>query len=227
MLVASVSSSFTSQVANHGLYAVFGLMAIDAVFPAFSELVMLYAGAVAAGVFPAAHGVTLFGSRIGFGAGAYVALALAGTLGYLVGALVGWAIGRYGGRPLLEHRGRWFHLSPERLDRAETWFERWGKLGVLVGRITPVVRSFVSIPAGVFEMPLGIYTVLTLVGSAIWSFAFAGAGYGLGKSYRGFDHSFHYAEYAVVAAVVAGLAYLVYRWIAVARVTSRADDSTR
>ena len=102
MLLASVSGSFTSAVANHGIYAVFGLMAIDALFPAASELVMLYAGAVAAGVFSAAHGVTLFGSRIGFGAGAYVALALAGTLGYLVGALVGWAIGRYGGRPLLE-----------------------------------------------------------------------------------------------------------------------------
>ena len=118
MLVASVSGSFTDQVAHHGLYAVFGLMAIDAVFPAFSELVMLYAGAVAAGVFPAAHGVALFGWHIGFGAGAFVALALAGTLGYLAGALVGWGIGAYGGRPLLERRGRWFHLPPERLDRA-------------------------------------------------------------------------------------------------------------
>src|SRR5215469_2047887 len=120
-------------------------MAIDALFPAFSELVMLYAGAVAAGVFPAANGVSLFGSHIGFGAGAYVVLALAGTLGYLVGALVGWAIGRWGGRPLLEHHGRWFHVTPQRLDRAEAWFARWGNLGVFLGRLTPVVRSFVSI----------------------------------------------------------------------------------
>jgi membrane protein DedA with SNARE-associated domain len=222
VLLASVSSSFTSAVANHGIYAVFGLMAIDAVFPAASELVMLYAGAVAAGAFPAAHGVTLFGSRIGFGAGAYVALALAGTLGYLVGALIGWAIGRYGGRPLLERHGRWFHISPARLDRAEAWFDRWGNLGVLLGRILPVVRSFVSIPAGIFEMPL-----LSLAGSAVWCFAFAGAGYGLGKSYRGFDHGFHYVEYAVVALVVLGLAYLVYRRLAAARVGARADDSTR
>ncbi len=145
---------------------------------------MLYAGAVAAGVFGAAHGVTLFGSHIGFGAGALVALALAGTLGYLAGALVGWAIGLYGGRPLLERHGRWLHLSPERLDRAERWFARWGNLGVLLGRITPVVRSFVSIPAGVFEMRLAPYTLFTLVGSAIWAFAFAGAGYGLGTSYQ-------------------------------------------
>lgn len=227
MLLAGVSASFTSQVANHGVYAVFGLMAIDAVFPALSELVMLYAGAVAAGAFPAAHGVTLFGSRLGFGAGAFVALALAGTLGYLAGALVGWGIGLYGGRPLLERRGRWFHLSPERLDRAERWFERWGNLGVLVGRLTPVVRSFVSIPAGVFEMRLAPYTLLTLVGSAVWAFAFAGAGYGLGTGYRGFDRSFHYAEYAIVAGIVLVLAYLVYRWIAPAKVARRADDSPR
>ena len=226
MLLASVSGSFTSAVANHGVYAVFGLMAIDALFPAFSELVMLYAGAVAAGVFPAANGVTLFGSRIGFGAGAFVTLALAGTLGYLVGALIGWAIGRYGGRPLLERHGSWFHLSPARLDRAEAWFGRWGALGVLIGRVTPVVRSFVSIAAGILEMPLGVYTVLTLVGSAIWAFAFAGAGYGLGTSYHGFDHGFHYVEYAVVAGILILLAYLVYRRVSAAKVAPRADDSS-
>ena len=227
MLVASVSASFTSQIANHGVYAVFGLMALDAVFPAFSELVMLYAGAVAAGAFSAANGVTIFGSRIGFGAGAFVALALAGTLGYLAGSLVGWAIGRWGGRPLLDRHGRWFHLSPARLDRAEVWFDRWGPLGVLIGRVTPVVRSFVSIAAGILEMPLGIYTVLTLVGSAIWAFAFAGAGYGLGKSYSGFDHGFHYVEYVVVAGILVALAYLVYRRVTAAKVAPRADDSAR
>jgi membrane protein DedA with SNARE-associated domain len=227
VLLASVSSSFTSAVANHGLYAVFGLMAIDALFPAASELVMLYAGAVAAGVFSAAQGVTLFGHRIGFGAGAYVALALAGTLGYLVGALIGWGIGRYGGRPLLERHGRWFHLSPARLDRAESWFGRWGNLAVFLGRITPVVRSFVSIAAGVFEMRLLPYTLLSLAGSAVWAFAFAGAGYGLGTGYRGFDHSFRYAEYAIVAGIVLALAYLIYRRMTAAKVAPRADDSTR
>jgi membrane protein DedA with SNARE-associated domain len=227
VLVAGVSSSFTSQVANHGVYAVFLLMAVDAIFPAFSELVMLYAGAVAAGVFPAAHGVTLFGAHIGFGVGAFVVLALAGTVGYLVGALVGWAVGLYGGRPLLERHGRWFHLSPRRLDRAEAWFARWGNLGVLIGRITPVVRSFVSIPAGIFEMRLAPYTLLTLGGSAVWAFAFAGAGYGLGSSYRGFDHGFRYVEYVVVLGVLLVLAFSVYRWMTAAKVAARADDSSR
>lgn len=216
-MLASVSSSFTSQVASHGAYAVFGLMAIDAVFPAFSELVMLYAGAVGAGVFAAAHHVSLFGGKVGFGAGAYIVMALAGTLGYLAGSIVGWGIGRYGGRPLLERHGGWLHLTPARIDRAERWFERWGNIGVLVGRVTPVVRSFVSIPAGFLEMPLGPYTVLTLVGSAVWAFAIAGIGYALGSSYRRFDHGFKYAEYLVLAGIVVAAAYLLYRWATVSR----------
>src|SRR5690242_15953982 len=100
-------------------------MLVDAVFPAASELVMLYAGAVAAGVFSSAHHVSVFGGKVGFGVGAFFVMALAGTLGYLVGALLGWAVGFYGGRPLLERRGRWLHLTPANLDRAERWFDRW------------------------------------------------------------------------------------------------------
>src|SRR5258708_6879532 len=110
-------------------------MAIDAVFPAASELVMLYAGAVAAGVFPAAIYVSLFGAKVVCGIGSFIVMALAGPLGYLLGALVGWWIGASGGRPLLERRGRWLHVSPDRLDRAERWFRRWGNVGVLVGRL--------------------------------------------------------------------------------------------
>jgi membrane protein DedA with SNARE-associated domain len=222
-VLASISSSLTSQVASHGAYAVFVFMLIDAVFPAASELVMLYAGAVAAGVFSSAHHVSVFGAKVGFGATAFVVMALAGTLGYLVGSIIGWWIGLRGGRPLLERRGRWLHVTPENLDRAERWFERWGSLGVLIGRLTPVVRSFVSIPAGVFEMRFTPYTVLTLIGSAVWAFAIAGAGYGLGSSYERFHHDFRYAEYAVVAGVLVAAAYLIYR-LRKAATVSRRDD---
>jgi membrane protein DedA with SNARE-associated domain len=224
-VLASISSTFTSQVASHGAYAVFVLMMIDAVFPAASELVMLYAGAVAAGVFSSAHHVSLFGAKVGFGAGAFVVMAFAGTFGYLAGSIVGWWVGLRGGRPLLERRGRWLHLGPDRLERAERWFDRFGNVGVLVGRLTPVVRSFVSIPAGVFGMRLAPYTVLTLVGSAIWAFAIAGAGYGLGSSYERFHHDFRYAEYAVAAGVLALAAYLLYRLSNAARVTRRDDPA--
>ncbi|HET8893494.1 MAG TPA: DedA family protein [Gaiellaceae bacterium] len=219
-MLASVTSTVTSHVASQGVYAVFILMAIDAVFPAASELVMLYAGAVAAGVFASAHHVSFFGAHIGFGAGAFVVLGLAGTLGYLVGAIVGWAIGLYGWRQI--------HITPERFARAERWFARWGNVGVLVGRLTPVVRSFVSIPAGALGMPLGPYTLLTLIGSAIWAFSIAGIGYGLGSSYKSFDHGFKYVEYAVVAGVVLLAAYLVSRWLNAAKVSRRrADDPAR
>ena len=226
-MLASISSSFTSQVASHGVYAVFVLMAIDAVFPTASELVMVVAGAVAAGVFASANGVTVLGWNVGFGLDAYIVLALAGTLGYLAGAIGGWAVGRYGGRPLLERHGRWFHVTPDRLERAEAWFGRWGDLGVLVGRVTPIVRSFVSIPAGVFEMALGRYAALTLIGSAIWAFGLAGVGYALGTSYHRVDHDFRYVEYAVVAGVLMLVAYLVYRWLAAARVRERAEEPAR
>jgi membrane protein DedA with SNARE-associated domain len=223
MPVAGVTDSLTSLIGDYGLYAVFLLMLIDAVFPAASELVMVYAGALAAGAF-AGQNVTFFGVEISSGLWAYVAMALAGTVGYLLGAIGGWAIGLYGGRPLLERRGRWFHLSGARLARAERWFERWGDLAVLVGRLTPVVRSFNSIPAGVFRMPLGRYSILTLIGSAIWCFALAGVGWGLGKSYETFHHDFRFADYAVIAGIVAIVAYLVLRRRR-SRLAGRAPDS--
>lgn len=225
-MLASITSTWESHIATQGAYAVFVLMAIDAIFPAASELVMLYAGAVAGGVFASAHHVSVFGAKVGFGIGAYLVVALAGTFGYFFGAIVGWWIGRQGGKPLLERRGRWFHLSPDRVDRAERWFDRWGNFGVLVGRVTPVVRSFVSIPAGVFHMRLGPYALYTFVGSAVWAFAIAGVGYALGSRYGRFDHGFKYAEYAVVAGVLLVAAYLIYRYIKAATVRRR-DDPAR
>jgi hypothetical protein len=98
VLLASITGSITSFVGNHGVEAVFILMAIDAVFPAASELVMVYAGAVASGAFASQH-VVLFGNTIESHGWAYVTMAMAGTLGYLVGSIAGWGIGRYGGRP--------------------------------------------------------------------------------------------------------------------------------
>jgi membrane protein DedA with SNARE-associated domain len=220
--LASVTSSITSFVGSHGVYAVFALMAFDAVFPAASELVMVYAGALASGVLAGQHAV-LFGSRVSTGFWAFLVMALSGTLGYLAGALAGWGVGVYGGRPLLERRGRWLHLSPARMARAERWFERWERWAVFLGRLTPVARSFVSIPAGVFRTPLAPYTALTLAGSAVWCFALTGVGWGVGTGYHRFDHAFRYVEYAVVAGlVVAGAAFLARRRFS--RLGGRASD---
>lgn len=215
MLVASVLSEITdavtSAIGDYGLYAVFLLMLIDAVFPAASEVVMVYAGAVAAGAF-AGQDVVLFGWTIDDGLTAYVAMALAGTIGYTIGAIGGWAIGLYGGRPYVERHGRWLHLDTAKLDRAERWFEKWEDWAVFLGRLTPVIRSFVSIPAGVMEVPFVRYTLLTLAGSAIWCFAFAGAGYAAGDSWEDIHHAFRYLDYVVVAAVVAAVVWLGVRY---------------
>src|SRR3990172_9039925 len=196
--MGGITGSITSAIGDYGLYAVFLLMALDAVFPAASEVVMVYGGALAAGAF-AGSSVTLFGSEIDSTAWGFVAVALGGTAGYVIGSLVGWGIGFYGGRVFLERHGRWMHLPPERLERAEAWFELRGDAAVLLGRVLPVVRSFVSIPAGILEMRLGRYTALTLPGSAAWCFALAGGGVAGGESWEGFHERFRYADYAVVA----------------------------
>jgi membrane protein DedA with SNARE-associated domain len=208
-VIASVTSSITSGIAHHGVYAVFALMLIDAVFPAFSELVMLYAGALASGAFAGDHPV-LFGTQLSFGVTTLIVLALAGTFGYLAGAVIGWLIGFHGGRPFVARYGRWLHLSEERLAAADGWFDRYGSAFVLIGRITPVLRSFVSIPAGLFRIPFGRYLVLSLIGSAIWAFAFAGAGYGLGTGYERLHRDFRWVEYAVVVVAVAIVALAAF-----------------
>ena len=213
MLIASITGSVTDHVTSfigsNGVLAVFGLMVLDAVFPAASEIVMLYAGALAAGAF--SQSVVLFGHPIDSRPLAYLTMVLAGTIGYTVGSLAGWWIGIYGGRPFLERHGRWFHLSHEQLGRAERWFERFGNWAVLLGRITPVARSFISIPAGVFRARLVSYTILTLIGSTIWCLVLQSVGFALGTRWEEVQHSLHYVDYAVVAVFVAGVALIILR----------------
>jgi membrane protein DedA with SNARE-associated domain len=210
MALASITTTITDWIGQNGIYAVFALMALDALLPVGGELIMLYAGVLAAGAI-AGQQASLFGVGLQSGAESYCVLALAGTLGYLLGAVIGWGIGRSGGRALLERHGRWLHLSPETFERAERWFERFGAQAVFLGRITPVVRSFISIPAGVFRTPMPIYLPLTLAGSAIWCFGFAAAGWALGGSWESFHHQFRYADYVAVAAAVVIVAFLIVR----------------
>jgi membrane protein DedA with SNARE-associated domain len=209
-ILSSITELLTDTIGDYGLYAVFLLMLIDAVFPAASEPVMVYGGAVAAGAF-AGQDVSLFGVELEAGLPAYVAIASAGTVGYLIGSVAGWWIGAAGGRPYLERHGRWLHLNERKLDKAEAWFDRWDDWAVFLGRVTPVARSFISIPAGVFRMPLGRYTLLTLVGSALWCFPLAGIGWALGANWERFHHAFHYVDYAIIAVLAAGAAYLAWR----------------
>jgi membrane protein DedA with SNARE-associated domain len=208
LVLASLTGQLTSWIGHHGAYAVFAIMALDALLPVGGELTMLFAGALAAGAITGEHPV-LLGHQLQTGLESYLVLAIAGTLGYLAGSLVGWAIGRWGGRALLERHGRWLHVTPENLDRAERWFDRHGNAAVFLGRLTPVVRSFISIPAGTLESPLVPYTLLTLAGSAIWCFGFAAVGWALGSSYEQLHNAFRYVDVLAVAGVVAALAALL------------------
>jgi membrane protein DedA with SNARE-associated domain len=198
----------TSWLAHYGIVAVLVLMFVDAVFPAASELVMVYGGALASGAL--VHRFDVFGWHA-TGFAAYISVVVAGVVGYQLGAIVGWWVGYRGGHPFLERHGRWFHLTPQKLDRAERWFQRWDVWAVLLGRITPVARSFVSIPAGVFESPFARYNLFTLIGNAVWCLALAAVGWALGSSWDTFHEDFRWVEYAVVAGIVVAVSFLVLR----------------
>jgi membrane protein DedA with SNARE-associated domain len=216
--IASITGSLTDGVGAHGVVAVFVLMAVDALVPVGGELIMVVAGAIAAGALGGAPG--LFGHQLSPGAETYVVLALSGVLGSLVGAWAGWLIGARAGRETLERHGHLVHLGHERLARAERWFARYGAWAVAIGRLTPLVRSFISIPAGLFADPIGRYTALTVLASAIWCFGFAGLGWALGSSYGSIDRATHVFEAAlVVGAVIALVAFVVRR-----RVRTTAND---
>jgi membrane protein DedA with SNARE-associated domain len=186
-----------SPIVDYGLLAIVALMAVDAVIPAGGELVMLIGGALSAGAITGGPGPSL------------ASVIAAGTLGYLLGSIAGWAIGRAGGRALVERHGRWLHLGPDRLARAERWFHRYGSAFVLLGRLVPLVRSFVSIPAGVLAFPFGAYVLLSGAASLVWCLGFGLAGHALGTNWESVHSAFRYADYAVVAVALAAMVAFV------------------
>ena len=145
-----------------------------------------------------------------------VVAVLIGAVGETVGSYVAWAVGRVGGRTLVDRLGRFVLLTTEDVDRAERWFARHGTMGVLVGRVIPVVRTFQSIPAGVAAMDPLRFGAMTFVGSLVWDGAIAGVGYGLGTKWNTIKSGFSDASYVVVAvAVLAIVAFVAHRLRAV------------
>ena len=134
-----------------------------------------------------------------------VPVILAGTFGNLVGSWLSYWAGYVGGRPLIDRWGGYVLLRPHEIDRAEAWFADHGQAAVFFSRLLPVVRTFISLPAGVAEMPLGTFTVYTIAGCLPWTFALAGAGYAVGSQWKTVDRYFG----PVSIAIGALLAYLV------------------
>ena len=137
---------------------------------------------------------------------------LLATAGSLVGAVVGYYIGAWGGRPLLDRYGRYVGIGASDLDRAERWFERWGSAAVFFGRMVPLVRTFVSYPAGISRMPMGRFLLFSALGSLPWNAALIAAGYLVGENYPQIEAALKPWEYVIYAVVLALVAYFVVRW---------------
>lgn len=187
-------------VAQHGYVAIFILMlAESACIPVPSELVMPLGGALAAGAVAGSHpSLTL--------------VIVAGTLGNVAGSYLAWAVGRYGAQASLHRWGRLIWLRPEHIERANRWFERRGNLAVLIGRVVPVVRTFVSLPAGVGRMkpvPFGLYTA---IGCIPWSIGLAVAGYELGENWRTVQDDVQAAGDGVIALILVAFIALIVVW---------------
>ena len=227
MLTASitglVTDHVTSFIGSNGVVAVFILMFIGAVLPIGSELVMLYGGALAAGAFD--QKVVFLGHTIGSRPSAYTTILLAGITGDALGALAGWAIGVYGGRPFLERHGRWLHLSHERLGKAERWVDRFGRWAVFAGRITPVARSFIAIPAGVFRARLLTFSALSSAAAVIWCLALTSIGFGLGSNWHEVESNYHYVDIAVVVIFAGIVSFAVLKRWRSSRLHGHAKDS--
>lgn len=178
----------------------------------------IFAAMVAENLFPPIPSevvLPLAGFEVDAGELNFLLVVLAATLGSLAGALILYAIGLYGGRPLTLRWGKVLRVSASDLDRAEDWFDRWGDWVVLVARVIPIARSLVSIPAGMMRMGLVRFIVLTTIGSLIWNFILVFAGKQLGANWE--DVTGVVEDYglplriAVVLLIVGGAAWLLLR----------------
>jgi membrane protein DedA with SNARE-associated domain len=194
-ITATLADTATSIVGSLGLGGIFLLMLLEsACIPIPSEATMLFAGFNVAN-----HHYSLF------------AITVAGVLGNLVGSWIAYAVGYYGRLELLERHGRALHISPRQLQRADRWFERYGAITVLVARVLPLVRTFISLPAGVARMPFWRFSVLTTVGCIPWVFFLGWVGFLTKSNWHNVKDALSYVDYVVVAAVVIGIIYWAIR----------------
>jgi membrane protein DedA with SNARE-associated domain len=197
--LASITNSIVEAavhvVRDLGLPGVFVLMlAESACIPVPSEATMLFAG-----------------FSVSRGEYSLLALVAIGVAGNVVGSLVAYLIGYAGRVDVLERHGGKLHIKRSHLERADRWFERHGDPTVFIARLLPIIRTFISLPAGVARMPLWRFTLLTFAGCVPWVLMLAVIGKGAGDNWHSWKDKFQYVDYVVVAAVVLGVVYLVVR----------------
>jgi membrane protein DedA with SNARE-associated domain len=206
LVLASISETLFTEIAHFvrdgGYPAIFALMVLEsACIPIPSEATMLFAGFAVAepGASNADHHLTLLG------------VVTAGVLGNLVGSWIAYWVGRAGRLELVERHGHWLHIKPSHLERADRWFERYGAPTVFFSRMLPIVRTFISLPAGVAKMPFGRFTVYTLLGCIPWVLALALAGEALGSNWTDARKYFEYVDYAILVVIVAAIVLWLVR----------------
>ena len=178
--------------------AVFLFTVLEAAcIPIPSELTLGLAGALSSGAVDPHHKLNL------------VVVIVIGVVGELVGSFIAYVVGRTGGRAFVDRFGKYLLLTHKDLDRAEAWFARRGPSAVLIGRVVPVVRTFISFPAGVAEMPVVAFGVFTAIGVTVWIGVLAGIGYALGSSYHSMVKAFGDATYVIAALVVVALVFTI------------------
>jgi membrane protein DedA with SNARE-associated domain len=184
----------TDFIGSAGELGVFLLMVLEsACIPVPSEAIMLFAG------FSVSEGeMTLFG------------IVAAGVLGNLVGSWIAYAVGYYGRLDLLE-KNKLIHISPKHLEWADDWFARYGSATVFFSRMLPIIRTFISLPAGVAKMPFWRFSAYTLLGSVPWVLMLAIVGEKVGDNWEDWRHKLGYLDYVVLAAIVVGVVYLVVK----------------
>ncbi len=194
-ITESIVNWVTTNIADYGAAAVFALMALEsACIPIPSEVIQLFAG------FEVSQNHMYFAVAV-----------LAGVAGNVVGSWIAWGVGARGGRPVIERYGRFVHVTPKRLDLAQRWFDRYGNKVVFWSRMLPVVRTFISLPAGIARMPLGRFTLYTAAGALPWCTALTLAGVQVGKHWQEWHDRLRYLDYLVAALLVAGVVALWMR----------------
>lgn len=193
-IVEPVVDVATEFIGSAGVVAVFLLMTLEsACIPIPSEAIMLFAG------FSASKGeLTLFG------------IVAAGVLGNLAGSWIAYAVGYFGRIDLLE-KNRLIHVNPKHLKWADDWFAKYGAPTVFFSRMLPIIRTFISLPAGVAEMPFWRFTAYTLAGSIPWVLALALVGEAVGDNWESWRHKLGYLDYAVAAVIVIAIVYLIVK----------------
>lgn len=154
----------------------------------------------------------LAGYFVGRGELSFPFVIVTATAGSVVGSMILYELARQGGRPFATRFLRFARLDPDRLERAEEWFERRGGIAVLVGRCVPGIRSFISLPAGVLRMSRGKYVLLTTIGTAVWNVALVGAGWILGREWEQVSDTVGALSTPLLIAAVAGTALFLVWW---------------